>query len=115
MAAEGLSGAVKGKGKSGSKGKSKAAAEDFATKLFGEAPPPLRKPIPTKGWDCTGYWMAQTPDGITIAYRSAGQASGDNLVTTATVEINSDKHNAVNLNRKNLSKVVKLKFPKAGE
>jgi filamentous hemagglutinin len=54
-----------------------------------------------------GMFIATMPDGASITFRPAGQASSRTLDTTANVDINDSEINALNGGAR-----LKLKFPK---
>lgn len=86
-------------------------AEDFATQLFGGGS--IDK-IPL-GPKCIGCWRAQTSDGAWVTYRPAGQASSHTSPTTATVEVNGPRINAINVKTTGEAEILKLKFPVVSE
>lgn len=86
-------------------------AEDLATQLFGGGS--IDK-IPL-GPKCIGCWRAQTSDGAWVTYRPAGQASSHTSPTTATVEVNGPRINAINVKTTGEAEILKLKFPVVSE
>lgn len=86
-------------------------AEDFATQLFGGGS--IDKI--SLGPKCIGCWRAQTSDGAWVTYRPAGQASSHTSPTTATVEVNGPRINAINVKTTGEAEILKLKFPVVSE
>ncbi|MCZ8396222.1 hypothetical protein [Achromobacter ruhlandii] len=83
-----------------------ATAENFAEQIFDGAR--IDKLLLD---DCPGCWVAKTADGTSVTYRPAGQASARTASTTATVEVNNDTINALNVDKKGNPHILKLKFP----
>lgn len=83
-----------------------ATAENFAEQIFDGAR--IDKFLLD---NCPGCWVAKTADGTSVTYRPAGQASARTASTTATVEVNNDTINALNVDKKGNPHILKLKFP----
>ncbi|BEP53035.1 hypothetical protein GmRootV118_02790 [Variovorax sp. V118] len=74
-------------------------AEDFAKKAFNGQ-------IPSSIVSVEGGWLAKMPDGTTILYRPAGQATKTDS-TTASVDVNNPSIRGINRNTP-----AKFKFPR---
>ena len=79
-----------------------AAAEAFARAAFDGQTPSSMTPIMGNN----GSWLAKLPDGTSITFRVAGDASAATDAGTATVEVNNLATKAINN-----GKVPKFKFP----
>lgn len=92
-----------------------ATAEDFALRVLGRAPTAdeLRQGAGMNRGNCPGCWLARPADGTYVTYRPAGNASGNTLSNTATVEFNNPA--TINMVNGGDREVLKLKFPEVSK